>query len=760
SSPDGSVGSIPGPRTSTPVERRARLAVRTNSWSPPATIPTKNDWVLDEKARVCMACQQEAFSMFNRRHHCRRCGRVVCTSCSSRTMVVDTYNSGPVRVCSQCYDYFHSDGPTEGEPGQEEVTDSPLQIILQAVEDNVWSMSLNTSTSQRIREEFYYDQAPSASLCVALLKLHSNTVQCSHQLIEHCRELSLTLNEPEVDSVLVIGIMRNLLFNAKMMFSSAGHSQDLGVCDSYISRVDVLKILVSASYRLIPSLYDILRPSAVTRLRDQLIQDERYLLAIEVSTKCGLDTSGVWSAWGMACMRAGCLSSAREKFSRCMRPPPDLNQTSMGSTVLQEVVQHLESIMPGSLSMDDDVMASLNELELLLKVEGSPVVAPHSPKAPPRDTRLEECLFYLQHYGTYLALVSFYGRHSRYHEALTFLLEKNCAEHVFVEGLLVPCLGKGQLDVLEKHLEELDPSLQRWRKYLIAACKSMDNKNMPNVLYALQCFMKDNVRAAMTCINFFRKGANSYAELATRLDFLERAKNHLNVALSEHSSSTPSQNAPFTLKMSKIQLSRNIRRIELQVEVTRFLSQYDTARAKPPPTLFDDNNVKSEVAGLLMLSGGNVEVGFGNAFRIIQEFQLPALTVYTRVARRLVEERQLHEVETLLRNVSESGSADPSDCDSIALDTVRAVAAATVKEIENLIMKIKNNSAKIEAHLLCGKLRAAYLVAVKLPSRDASRWVETIRKRAAELEQAVMVELCERWLSTHGDTAPPPGQSK
>ncbi|XP_078714419.1 zinc finger FYVE domain-containing protein 26 isoform X2 [Lampetra fluviatilis] len=793
SSPDGSVGSIPGPRTSTPVERRASRAVRTNSWSPPATVPTKNDWVLDEKARVCMACQQETFSMFNRRHHCRRCGRVVCTSCSSRTMVVDTYNSGPVRVCSQCYDYFQSDGPTEGEspiegePGQEEVADSPLQIVLQAGEDNVWSMSLNTSTSQRIREEFYYDQAPSASLCVALLKLHSNVVQCSHQLIEHCRELSLTLNEPEVDSVLVIGIMRNLLFNAKMMFSSAGHSQDLGVCDSYISRVDVLKILVSASYRLIPSLYDILRPSAVTRLRDQLIQDERYLLAIEVSTKCGLDTSGVWSFWGMACMRAGCLSSAREKFSRCMRPPPDLNQTSMGSIVLQEVVQHLESTMPGSLSMDDDVLASLNELELLLKVEGSPVAAPHSPKAPPRDTRLEECLFYLQHYGTYLSLVSFYGRHGRYHEALTFLLEKNCAEHVFVEGLFVPCLGKGQLDVLEKHLEELDPSLQRWRKYLIAACKSMDNKNMPNVLYALQCFMKDNVRAAMTCINFFRKGANSYAELATRLDFLERAKNHLNVALSEQqvkaptsgpaasrilpgSSSTPSQNAPFTLKMSKIELSRNIRRIELQVEVTRFLSQYDTARARPPPTLFDDNNVKSEVACLLMLSGGNVEVGFGNAFRIIQEFQLPALTVYTRVARRLVEERQLHEVETLLRNVSESGSADPNDCDSIALDTVRAVAAATAaqpgtgqlqaKEIENLIMKIKNNSAKIEAHLLCGKLRAAYLVAVKLPGRDASRWVETIRKRAAELEQAVMVELCERWLSTHGDTAPPPGQSK
>jgi zinc finger FYVE domain-containing protein 26 len=32
----------------------------------------------------CMCCQSVAFSMFNRRHHCRRCGRVICGSCSTR----------------------------------------------------------------------------------------------------------------------------------------------------------------------------------------------------------------------------------------------------------------------------------------------------------------------------------------------------------------------------------------------------------------------------------------------------------------------------------------------------------------------------------------------------------------------------------------------------------------------------------------------------------------------------------------------------
>lgn len=51
---------------------------------------------------------------------------------------------------------------------------------------------------------------------------------------------------------------------------------------SYISKVDVLKILVTANYKYIPSLDDILETSAVTRLRNQLLEAEHYQLAVEV----------------------------------------------------------------------------------------------------------------------------------------------------------------------------------------------------------------------------------------------------------------------------------------------------------------------------------------------------------------------------------------------------------------------------------------------------------------------------------------------
>lgn len=45
----------------------------------------------------------------------------------------------------------------------------------------------------------------------------------------------------------------------------------------------MLKILVTANYKYVPSLDDILETSAVTRLRNQLLEAEHYQLAVEVS---------------------------------------------------------------------------------------------------------------------------------------------------------------------------------------------------------------------------------------------------------------------------------------------------------------------------------------------------------------------------------------------------------------------------------------------------------------------------------------------
>ncbi|MEQ2316201.1 Zinc finger FYVE domain-containing protein 26, partial [Ameca splendens] len=55
---------------------------------------------------------------FNRRHHCRRCGRLVCSTCSERKMLVDGCPGEEVRVCDDCYVYFHPDSDDESESAE------------------------------------------------------------------------------------------------------------------------------------------------------------------------------------------------------------------------------------------------------------------------------------------------------------------------------------------------------------------------------------------------------------------------------------------------------------------------------------------------------------------------------------------------------------------------------------------------------------------------------------------------------------------
>ena len=45
----------------------------------------REQWVSDNDADTCMCCQTVKFSFFNRRHHCRHCGHLVCDACSKST---------------------------------------------------------------------------------------------------------------------------------------------------------------------------------------------------------------------------------------------------------------------------------------------------------------------------------------------------------------------------------------------------------------------------------------------------------------------------------------------------------------------------------------------------------------------------------------------------------------------------------------------------------------------------------------------------
>ena len=62
---------------------------------PLKTLIERPDWQNDDEVPKCSLCGSE-FNLLNRRHHCRRCGRIFCIDCCPKGIVDDE------RYCLVC----------------------------------------------------------------------------------------------------------------------------------------------------------------------------------------------------------------------------------------------------------------------------------------------------------------------------------------------------------------------------------------------------------------------------------------------------------------------------------------------------------------------------------------------------------------------------------------------------------------------------------------------------------------------------------
>lgn len=180
----------------------------------------------------------------------------------------------------------------------------------------------DAETDSRLREAFMFADAPNVSLCKRILALCSHPHRIGQACLTFCDQMSQKLSSPDYDGEIdaIVGIIQQLLFHAKMSYlrMSDGNSSLVALCDTYITHMEVLRMLVSERCSASVTLADLNEPAKTRVLRDNLIKDDRFRLALEVASKCRIETEPVWAVWGIQKLHLGQYEEAREKFKNCL----------------------------------------------------------------------------------------------------------------------------------------------------------------------------------------------------------------------------------------------------------------------------------------------------------------------------------------------------------------------------------------------------------------------------------------------------------
>lgn len=110
-------------------------------------------WTHDSLATKCNLCSQ-SFSLLNRRHHCRKCGGIVCSACSEFERLLPNIDlEKPVRVCDSCEKLFKTEEDLYFKVSikiidAELPDDKPLSTFICCVCENI-----NTGTTEIIKNE-------------------------------------------------------------------------------------------------------------------------------------------------------------------------------------------------------------------------------------------------------------------------------------------------------------------------------------------------------------------------------------------------------------------------------------------------------------------------------------------------------------------------------------------------------------------------------------------------------------------------------
>lgn len=158
----------------TPDKKLSELVDIVKSWIPRRSEPanvSRDFWMPDQSCRVCYECDSQ-FTVFNRRHHCRICGRVFCAKCTANSVpaLSNEPRSGRedwerIRVCNYCYKQWKKgvstvDGAGAPSPG---LTPSPSAMSLVSTKSSCTCHSSSSTIGSTPYSTGPYQHVPCSS---------------------------------------------------------------------------------------------------------------------------------------------------------------------------------------------------------------------------------------------------------------------------------------------------------------------------------------------------------------------------------------------------------------------------------------------------------------------------------------------------------------------------------------------------------------------------------------------------------------------
>ncbi|KAG6474190.1 uncharacterized protein LOC122028060 isoform X1 [Zingiber officinale] len=577
-------------------------------------------------------------------------------------------------------------------------------------------------------------------------------------------------------------------------------SELLAQAHTWLGRAEVLQSLLGSG--IVASIDDIADKESSACLRDRLILNERYSMAVYTCRKCKIDALPVWNAWGHALIRMEHYSQARVKFKQAIQlhkgdpssvilgiintveggPPVDVPSSR---SMYEHLAKSASTILDDSLSAD----SYLNILHMPSTFPRSqelsngrlsffPANFEDGPCSNLDNIRYAECIYYLQEYARQETL-AFMFKHGRYLDACLLFFPPNSSplsqssqyaapspasspqradplatDYGTIDDLCELCIDYGAMDVLHNIVLErssASPEDVTSSQYMSAAltriCSYCETHRHFNCLYKFLVVKGDHVAAGLCCIQLY---INSFSQ-EEAIKHLEHAKIHFDEGLSARhraaSETTRLVSKSIRGKSASEKLSvegvvKFSASVSIQIDVVKSLNDSDGPQWKH--SLFGNPSEPETFKRRCHVAEALAEKHFDLGFRVIYEFELPAVDIYAGVAASLAERKKGGQLTELFKNIK--GTIDDDDWDQVLGTAINVYANKHRERPDRLIDMLISSHRKVLACVVCGRLKSAFQIA----SRSGSiADVEYVAHQASVANALPVVDMCRQWLTKY-----------